>query len=70
MTGPTCSAASCWTACASGRGAVVRNAILDKNVVVPEDTLIGVDHDEDRRRGFAVSEGGITVLGKGQTVPG
>ncbi len=52
-----------------GRGAVIRNAIIDKNVVVPDGCLIGVDHDEDRRRGFTVSEGGITVLGKGQIVP-
>jgi glucose-1-phosphate adenylyltransferase len=51
-----------------GRGCVIRNAIIDKNVVVPDGTLIGVDHDEDRRRGFVVSEGGITVLGKGQAV--
>jgi len=51
-----------------GRGAVVRNAILDKNVVVPDGVLIGVDHAEDRRRGFTVSEGGVTVLGKGQVV--
>ena len=51
-----------------GRGCVVRNAIIDKNVVVPDGTLIGVDHDEDRRRGFVVSEGGVTVLGKGQRV--
>jgi glucose-1-phosphate adenylyltransferase len=51
-----------------GRGAVIRNAILDKNVVVPDGALIGVDHDEDRRRGFTVSEGGVTVLGKGQVV--
>ena len=35
-----------------GRGAVVRNAIIDKNVVVPDDALIGVDHEEDRRRGL------------------
>jgi glucose-1-phosphate adenylyltransferase len=51
-----------------GRGAVVRNTILDKNVVVPDGALIGVDHGEDARRGFAVSEGGVTVLGKGQPV--
>jgi glucose-1-phosphate adenylyltransferase len=48
-----------------GRGAVVRNAIIDKNVVVPDGCLVGVDHQEDRRRGFTVSEGGITAIGKG-----
>jgi glucose-1-phosphate adenylyltransferase len=51
-----------------GRGAVVRNAILDKNVVVPDGALVGIDHAEDRRRGFTVSEGGVTVLGKNQIV--
>jgi glucose-1-phosphate adenylyltransferase len=51
-----------------GRGCVIRNAIIDKNVVVPDGTLIGVDHEEDRLRGFVVSEGGVTVLGKGQRV--
>jgi glucose-1-phosphate adenylyltransferase len=51
-----------------GRGAVIRNAIIDKNVVVPDGALIGVDHEDDKRRGFVVSEGGITVIGKGQVV--
>ena len=51
-----------------GRNAVVRNAIIDKNVVVPENAKVGVDHDEDRARGFVVSEGGVTVVGKGQRV--
>jgi glucose-1-phosphate adenylyltransferase len=52
-----------------GRHAVVRNAILDKNVVVPEGASIGVDKEHDKARGFVVSEGGITVVGKGQPVP-
>ncbi len=51
-----------------GRGAVVRNVIADKNVVIAEGALVGVDHDEDRRRGLTVSEGGITVIGKGMTI--
>ena len=51
-----------------GEGAVIRNAIIDKNVVVPPGTLIGVDHDEDRRRGFTVSEGGVVAIGKGHPV--
>jgi glucose-1-phosphate adenylyltransferase len=51
-----------------GRGAVVRRAILDKNVVVPDGTAVGVDKEHDRARGFAVSDGGITVVGKGQPV--
>jgi glucose-1-phosphate adenylyltransferase len=51
-----------------GKGAVVRNAIVDKNVVVPDGVEIGVDPEADRARGFAVSERGVTVLGKGQAV--
>lgn len=52
-----------------GRHAVVRRAILDKNVVVPEGARIGMDPDEDRARGFTITESGITVVGKGQKVP-
>ena len=51
-----------------GRRAVVQNAILDKNVVVLEGATVGVEEKYDRARGFIVSSGGITVVGKGQVV--
>src|SRR6266508_126159 len=50
-----------------GVGAVVRRAIVDKNVQVPEDARIGVDHERDRER-FAISDGGVVVIGKGQKI--
>jgi glucose-1-phosphate adenylyltransferase len=50
-----------------GRGAIVRRAILDKNVHVAEGARIGVDLEADRKR-FVVSEGGVVVVGKGQRV--
>jgi glucose-1-phosphate adenylyltransferase len=52
-----------------GRHAVVRRAIIDKNVVVPEGARIGMDLEEDAARGFTVTDSGITVIGKGQHVP-
>ncbi|HWH28847.1 MAG TPA: glucose-1-phosphate adenylyltransferase [Mycobacteriales bacterium] len=52
-----------------GRGAVVRRAILDKNVVVWPGAQIGVDLDQDRARGFTVTDGGVVVVGKGEQVP-
>ena len=51
-----------------GRDAVVHRAILDKNVIVPDGAQVGVDPEADQARGYAVSEGGITVVGKGVSV--
>ena len=51
-----------------GQGAVVRNAIIDKNVEVPPGARVGVDPEEDLARGFVV-EDGLTVIGKGQQFP-
>jgi glucose-1-phosphate adenylyltransferase len=55
---------------AIGRGAVVRNAIIDKNVMVPDGAQIGCDKEHDLARGFVVTHAGVTVVGKGQHVPG
>lgn len=51
-----------------GRYAKINKAIIDKNVVIPPYMEIGFDHDEDRRRGFYVSEGGVVVVPKGAIV--
>jgi glucose-1-phosphate adenylyltransferase len=50
------------------RHAVVENAILDKNVLVADGATVGVEMEHDLARGFVVSGGGITVVGKGQVV--
>src|SRR5499427_8482858 len=52
------------------RHAVVENAIVDKGVVIAEGATVGVDKEHDRARGLVVSDGGITVVGKGQGVTG
>jgi glucose-1-phosphate adenylyltransferase len=50
-----------------GRGAVVRNAIVDKSVRIAAGAQVGVDPEADRER-FVVSPGGIVVIAKGATV--
>ncbi len=47
-----------------GRNARVRKAIIDKQVRIPEGVSIGFDPDEDRARGYVVTESGIVVIGK------
>jgi glucose-1-phosphate adenylyltransferase len=47
-----------------GRGSRIHNAIIDKHVVVPPETLIGFDVDEDRKH-YYVSPKGIVVIPKG-----
>jgi len=48
--------------------AVVRRAILDKDVVIESGASVGIDHEADRARGFTVTDTGITVVGKGVVV--
>ena len=45
-----------------GRQCVIDRAIIDRGCVIPEGTQIGVDHNDDRKRGFRVTEKGITLV--------
>jgi glucose-1-phosphate adenylyltransferase len=49
------------------RDAIVRRAIVDKNVHIARGARIGVDPVADRER-FTVSAGGVVVIPKGETV--
>jgi glucose-1-phosphate adenylyltransferase len=51
-----------------GRGAVVKRAIIDKNVVIPDGFQIGVDEAADRARFPTVTESGLVVIGKGEKI--
>jgi glucose-1-phosphate adenylyltransferase len=50
-----------------GKSAVIRRAILDKNVIVPPGATIGLDLDHDKQH-YHVTDNGVVVLGKGQEV--
>ena len=52
-----------------GKNAIVKNAIIDKGAIIPDDARIGLDPEHDRKRGFTVTESGITVIGKYTSIP-
>ncbi len=47
------------------RNCHIKNAIIDKNVSIPEGTDIGLNEADDRSRGFTVTESGLVVIPKG-----
>jgi len=49
-----------------GRHARIRRAIIDKEVNIPANAEVGYDLDDDRRRGFTITEQGIVVIPKGE----
>lgn len=51
-----------------GRHCQIHRAIIDKDVVVPPRTQIGLDRGKDLARGWVVTESGITVIGKGTVI--
>jgi glucose-1-phosphate adenylyltransferase len=53
--------------CDIGRRSKIRRAVLDKNVRIPEDAVIGYDLERDRIH-HHVTESGLVVVG-GQRTP-
>ncbi len=51
-----------------GRHSQINRAIIDKNVEIPPYTEIGYNKEEDLKRGFYVSQSGITVVPKGAII--
>lgn len=51
-----------------GRNAKIRRAIIDKGVQIPANVEIGFDPVADRSRGFAISPGGVVVIGKSDII--
>jgi glucose-1-phosphate adenylyltransferase len=51
-----------------GRHAKVRRAIIDKGVHIPQGIEIGYDVEQDRARGFTISDGGVVVIAKADGV--
>ncbi len=48
-----------------GRSARIRRAVIDRGCQIPEGMVIGEDHDEDRGRGFRVTDKGIVLVTPG-----
>ncbi|PID43250.1 MAG: glucose-1-phosphate adenylyltransferase [Gammaproteobacteria bacterium] len=42
----------------------IRKCIIDRGCVIPEGTTIGYDHEEDRKRGFRVTEKGVVLVNR------
>ena len=45
-----------------GERAIVKKAIIDRGCSIAEDMIIGVNHDDDRKRGFRVTENGVVLV--------
>lgn len=45
-----------------GQHCRIQRAIIDRGTLIPDSTDIGIDHDEDRKRGFRVTASGLTLV--------
>ena len=45
-----------------GRDARIKKAIIDRGCAIPPGTVIGANNDDDRARGFRVTDDGIVLV--------
>lgn len=45
-----------------GKNVRINRAVIDKKVIIPDGTKIGVLHEEDHSRGFTISPGGYVIV--------
>jgi glucose-1-phosphate adenylyltransferase len=45
-----------------GQKCDIHRAIIDRGAKIPDGTVIGRDHDDDRKRGFRVTKSGLTLV--------
>ncbi len=45
-----------------GRRCRMQGVIIDRGTIIADDTIIGEDHDEDRKRGFRVTSRGVVLV--------
>ncbi|MGE5645184.1 MAG: glucose-1-phosphate adenylyltransferase [Acidobacteriota bacterium] len=51
-----------------GRYSRIRRAIIGPNLRIPESSVIGYDLEEDRAKGYTVTDSGIVVIGEDQSI--
>ena len=44
------------------RGCKIKKAIIDAACIIPPNTVIGYDHEQDEARGFRVTKGGVVLV--------
>jgi glucose-1-phosphate adenylyltransferase len=45
-----------------GCGVIIKKTIIDKGIIVPDNTIVGLDKEYDLKRGFTVSREGVTII--------
>lgn len=47
-----------------GRHVKIKKAIIDENIKIPDGTEIGYNHEDDKAKGYTITESGIVVVSK------